>query len=131
MKEVKTSMISSSDNINGRSIKLIMNIDVVQGDDIDSIIPEPNTYFVLVEFFFLHNDICLYTNSQRILVDAWSSLRDVYIEKFIDDMFFRLRQDVATKEEVMKLVNRKFKYDSTDCTPLMLAAQEGELHTVH
>lgn len=126
MKGIRTSCISGFDNLRGATF--FLNLNVLQNNG------EPwgmNCYWLTAEFHFQYKGVCIFSNSRRVQVDTWKSLKDVVMEEFIDEMYKRMSIDFMPKQEVIDIVDRMFKNDNSYSTPLILAAECGGLHTVH
>lgn len=126
MKGVRTACISGFNNL--REATLFLNLSVLQYDG------EPwgeNCYWVTAELHFDYKGMCIFTNTRRVQVDTWKSLKSLVMKEFVEEMYRRISIDFMPKQEVIDIVDRMFKNDKSHSTPLMLAAHDGGLHTVH
>lgn len=111
-----------------KEIAIHLNMCMLQGQFEYPAIGEP--YAGTVEFYFDYKGINFYQTNKRIFVDSWKSLKVVVIKEFVDNMFEKVGFDYTTKAEILLMIDKMFKNDNSHSTPLMLAAQCGELHTV-
>lgn len=127
MKGVRTACISAWDDRYG--VALYLNLDVLQWNH--EPMGDGGPYLLTVGANFVYKGKCVFMNSRKVQVDQWKSLKEVILADFVDEMYTRMGLDFMCKADVINLVDMMFKNTDDYCTPLVLAAEEGNYHTVH